>query len=97
MKIHYDVLIRTPIVVLPRAAGASSDAIIANLGEIYAHNTFLTDKNNPDKAVIKIEAGIRHIRLASRFVQKRKAHHMQITPKWASAGTDPERLFLRHP
>lgn len=78
MKIHYDILVRTPIVVMPREADVSADSITAHLGEIYAHNTFLTDRNDPSRAIIKIEAGIRHIRLASRFIQKCKAHHVQM-------------------
>lgn len=78
MKIHYDVVVKTPIVVLPREAGVSLDAITAHLGEIYAHNTF--QKANTDTAypTIKVEAGIRHIRLASRFISKRKAQHIQM-------------------
>lgn len=81
MKVHYDVVVKTPIVVLPRDASASLDMITAHLGEIYAHNTFLSEKGqgeDPARSVIKIEAGIRHIRLASRFVQKRKSQHMQM-------------------
>ncbi|MCO5590230.1 hypothetical protein L7F22_044199 [Adiantum nelumboides] len=54
------------------------DAATLAASEIYAHNTFLADQNDPSRALIKIEAGIRHIRLASRFIQKRKAHHVQM-------------------
>ena len=76
MKIHYDVIIKTPIVVLPRDF-SSSDVITANLGEIYAHNTFHNDTNRKH-VVTKVEAGIRHIRLASRLVSKKKEHHIQM-------------------
>lgn len=73
-KMHYDIIIKTPIVVLPRSAD-SPDVMTANLGEIYAKNTFaLRDK----EAITKIEAGLRHIRLASRMRYGRQEYHVQM-------------------
>lgn len=73
-KMHYDVIIKTPIVVLPRSAD-SPDVMTANLGEIYAKNTFaLRDK----EAITKIEAGLRHIRLASRMRYGSQEYHVQM-------------------
>ncbi|KAK0532867.1 Vacuolar protein sorting-associated protein 13 [Tilletia horrida] len=74
-KMHYDVIIKTPIVVLPRNA-SSTDAITANLGEIYAHNTFPSQDDG--HVVTKIEAGLRHIRLASRLHHDDHVHHVQM-------------------
>ncbi|UZJ53507.1 hypothetical protein CBS101457_002827 [Exobasidium rhododendri] len=76
MKIHYDVIIKTPIVVLPRDV-SSSDVITVNLGEIYAHNTFHNDEKKKH-IITKVEAGVRHIRLASRLNIKKKEHHIQM-------------------
>ncbi|KAK0549054.1 Vacuolar protein sorting-associated protein 13 [Tilletia horrida] len=74
-KMHYDIIIKTPILVLPRNAG-STDAITANLGEIYAHNTFPTQDDG--HVVTKIEAGLRHIRLASRLEHGNQLNHVQM-------------------
>ncbi|KAL9941010.1 hypothetical protein V8E36_000498 [Tilletia maclaganii] len=74
-KMHYDVIIKTPIVVLPRDA-SSRDAITANLGEIFAHNTF--PKQDDGHVVTKVEAGLRHIRLASRLEHGKQVHHVQM-------------------
>ncbi|PWZ02331.1 hypothetical protein BCV70DRAFT_172197 [Testicularia cyperi] len=74
-KMHYDVVIKTPIVVLPRSAD-SSDVITANLGEIYANNTFSVRDNR--ETITKIEAGLRHIRLASRLRYGSQEYHVQM-------------------
>lgn len=60
-KMRYDILAKTPIIVLPRN-GQSSDAIVANLGEMSVKNTFSKDK---EESLTHIEAGLRKIRLAS--------------------------------
>ena len=74
-KMHYDVVIKTPIVILPRDP-SSADMFVANLGEIYAHNTF----QGPDDqhVVTKIEAGLRHIRLASRLHLGSQEYRVQM-------------------
>ncbi|MBW0512400.1 hypothetical protein O181_052115 [Austropuccinia psidii MF-1] len=60
-KIHYDVLIRTPIIIFPLHI-ASIDCLIAHLGEISASNAFTSDEN---KSVTKTKAGIHNIHLTS--------------------------------
>ncbi|CAO1638595.1 unnamed protein product [Sympodiomycopsis kandeliae] len=74
-KMHYDIIVQSPVVVLPRDTG-SSDVLIANLGEIYAHNTF--PPRDDGHVVTKIEAGLRHIRLASRLRHGNQNHHVQM-------------------
>lgn len=74
-KMHYDIIIKTPIVVLPRLAD-SPDVMTANLGEIYAKNTFAIRDNK--EAITKIEAGLRHIRLASRMRYGSQEYHVQM-------------------
>ncbi|KAI9867788.1 MAG: hypothetical protein M1813_007610 [Trichoglossum hirsutum] len=70
-KIHFDILVMTPIVVFPRVAiidRPERDLITAYLGEIYASNKFLPVDDSSDSGFINdISAGIRNIRLTSDF------------------------------
>ena len=68
---HFDILIRTPIIVFPKMVVTDEperDQLTANLGEIYAKNEF-SSTDDPPKAekANKISAGIRNIRLNSRL------------------------------
>lgn len=70
-KMHFDILIKTPIVVFPRMVSndkTARDLLTANLGEIYASNKFapLDDSESSD-SVNQIHAGIRNVRLTSMF------------------------------
>ena len=69
-KMHFDVVVKTPILVFPRAMvdERPRDVLTAYLGEIYASNKFVTlpgQKVGP--TVNKLSAGIRHIRLTTNF------------------------------
>jgi vacuolar protein sorting-associated protein 13A/C len=68
-KFHFDIVISTPIVVFPRMVISDKperDTLTANLGEIYAKNTFVPLDDSEDADVAnKISAGIRHIKLTS--------------------------------
>lgn len=66
-KMHFDVLIKTPILVFPRVmqAGKPRDLLTAYLGEIYASNEFVTLEQTIEGNTIS--AGIRHVRLTSEF------------------------------
>ncbi|OAA63095.1 vacuolar protein sorting-associated protein vps13 [Cordyceps fumosorosea ARSEF 2679] len=70
-KIHFDVVVNTPIVVFPRVVlpgEAKRDVITAYLGEIYAQNKFAPIDDSANAGVaMKISAGIRNIRLTSEF------------------------------
>ena len=69
-KMHFDVLIKTPIVVFPRVMvqDKQRDLLTAYLGEIYASNKFSQlNKADNTTAVNRISAGIRNIRLTSDF------------------------------
>jgi vacuolar protein sorting-associated protein 13A/C len=70
-KMHFDIIIKAPIVVFPRMVVTESperDTVTANLGEIYASNEFTTlDDTNDSDVCNKIYAGIRNIRLTSLF------------------------------
>ncbi|KAH8730883.1 hypothetical protein GQ44DRAFT_672868 [Phaeosphaeriaceae sp. PMI808] len=68
-KFHFDITISTPIVVFPRMVisdKADQDTLTANLGEIYAKNTFVPLDDSKDADVAnKLSAGIRNIKLTS--------------------------------
>ncbi|KAL8804321.1 MAG: hypothetical protein Q9223_005969 [Gallowayella weberi] len=70
-KMHFDILIKTPIIVFPRVMKADQerDLLTAYLGEIYASNEFenLGTSKAPSSTVNRISAGIRHVRLMSDF------------------------------
>ncbi|KAK4695061.1 vacuolar protein sorting-associated protein 13A/C, partial [Lecanoromycetidae sp. Uapishka_2] len=65
-KMHFDVLIKTPILVFPRVMTADKprDLLTAYLGEIYASNEFVYFGSMEGN---KISAGIRNVRLTSEF------------------------------
>lgn len=69
-KMHFDILIKTPIIVFPRVMKVEQerDLLTAYLGEIYASNDFeALGKPVSPATVNKISAGIRHVRLTSDF------------------------------
>ncbi|KAL2433872.1 Intermembrane lipid transfer protein VPS13 [Exophiala dermatitidis] len=69
-KMHFDVLIKTPIVVFPRAMvdDRPRDLLTAYLGEIYAKNKFVGIQGQQGGPLVnKLTAGIRHIRLTTEF------------------------------
>lgn len=69
-KMHFDVLIKTPIIVFPRVMKPDSerDLLTAYLGEIYASNEFDALEDSTDSSTVnRISAGIRHVRLTSDF------------------------------
>ena len=70
-KIHFDIIVRTPIIVFPRVSDTgepTSDSLTAYLGEIYAQNKFLPlDETRTSHIVNNISTGIRKTRLTSEF------------------------------
>ena len=69
-KMHFDVLVKTPILVFPRVmvSDRPRDTLTAYLGEIYAKNEFISLDDAKDAPVAnKLSAGIRNIRLTSDF------------------------------
>jgi len=71
-KMHFDILIKTPIVAFPRMVVTDSperDMVTAYLGEIYANNKFvpLESEDGEVDTANKLSAGIHNIRLTSTF------------------------------
>ncbi|KAL9537779.1 hypothetical protein MBANPS3_011470 [Mucor bainieri] len=63
-KMHFDVVIETPVVLFPENHTHASDVVVAHLGEIWASNTFVDDNGC---SINTIRAGLRAINLASKF------------------------------
>ncbi|KAH8145466.1 uncharacterized protein LAJ45_10436 [Morchella importuna] len=68
-KMHFDIIVRTPIIVFPRILTKDSierDVLTAYLGELYAQNKFVPLEDGEESAIVnKISAGIRKTRLTS--------------------------------
>lgn len=72
-RIHYDVVVKTPILVLPRDGLASPDILILRLGEIVAKNDYLHDPDDTDDTST-IDASLRGISVAAEIaVDEKKA------------------------
>ena len=73
-RMHYDVVVKTPIIVLPRDGLTSKDILILKLGEIVAQNQYLGDPS--DTSTIK--AGLRGINVASEMEWDGKLARIQM-------------------
>ena len=85
-KMHFDILVKTPIVVFPQVVmndQPERDQLTAYLGEIYANNKFvpLDDSKHSDVAN-KLTAGINKIRLTSLFhYANQKSEELELIDK----------------
>jgi vacuolar protein sorting-associated protein 13A/C len=73
-RMHFDVLINTPIVVLPRDGLVSADMLVLRLGEIFAKNRYLGDPNDTST----IDAGLRGISVSSEMVHDGKKETLKM-------------------
>jgi vacuolar protein sorting-associated protein 13A/C len=92
-RMHYDVVIKTPIIVLPRDGLVSPDRLVLRLGEIVAKNEYLGDAND----MATIEAGLSGINVTSEIMVDDKTSSIQmvndvaITAKIKQAGGQNHR------
>lgn len=81
-KMHFDVTVKTPIIVFPRTmvdGSSRRDLITAYLGEIYAQNKFVPlDDSESSPIAMKLSAGIRKIRLTSDFYFDDKPEELEM-------------------
>ncbi|KAI8878766.1 hypothetical protein K501DRAFT_124944, partial [Backusella circina FSU 941] len=63
-KMHFDIVIETPVVLFPEFHQNEDDVVVAHLGEIWASNKFVDEK---DGCFNIIKAGLRAINLTSKF------------------------------
>lgn len=73
-RMHYDIVVKTPIIVLPRDGLTSPDVLVLRLGEIVAQNQYLGDVN--DTSTIK--ASLRGLNVASEIEYEGKAASLQL-------------------
>lgn len=73
-KMHFDVVIKTPVVLFPEFHQHASDVVVAHLGEIWASNTFVDES---DGCINTIRAGLRAINLTSKFYFSRLDQQQQ--------------------
>ncbi|OCF42293.1 vacuolar protein sorting-associated protein vps13 [Kwoniella heveanensis CBS 569] len=73
-RMHFDVVIKTPIIVLPRDGLTSTDRLILKLGEIVAKNEYLDDPNDTST----IDASLRGINVASEITVGDKKGVLQM-------------------
>ncbi|KAF9431274.1 hypothetical protein BGZ94_003589 [Podila epigama] len=76
-KLHFDVQISTPIVIMPKDA-KSRNTLVANLGEISIRNDFIEDKHIPHGTLDHLTLGIHSINLLSQFYFKESVQELQI-------------------
>jgi vacuolar protein sorting-associated protein 13A/C len=97
-KMHFDILVKTPIIVFPRMVITDEperDTMTAELGEIYANNEFLSLKDSKNTQVgNKIAAGIRNVRLISFFhYDDEKSEELQMIDKM---DLDLKVIYVEH-
>ncbi|PVI04174.1 vacuolar protein sorting-associated protein 13 [Periconia macrospinosa] len=85
-KMHFDIVISTPILVFPRMVISDKpdrDTLTANLGEIYAKNKFVPlDDSNDSVIANKLSAGVRNIKLTSKLhYDEDRAEELQLIDK----------------
>ncbi len=73
-RMHYDVVVKTPIIVLPRDGLVSPDLVILRLGEIVAKNRYLGDTVDTST----IDASLRGINVASEITVDDKKSVLQM-------------------
>lgn len=69
-KIHFDILVSSPIVLIPRLVEHSTeglcDTVVAHLGDIFAQNEYTKIADDPEGPTVnRIVAGIRSVQLTS--------------------------------
>ncbi|GAA5898641.1 hypothetical protein JCM6882_000886 [Rhodosporidiobolus microsporus] len=74
-KMHYDILVKTPILVFPHEDGRISDTIVAHLGELSLSNEFeVTD----ERVVTKIAFGLHEVGLESHLYHAGETHPLPV-------------------
>ena len=73
-RMHFDVVVKTPIIILPRDGLDSPDHLKLRLGEIVAKNEYLGDPGDTST----IQAGLRGINVASEITVEGKASVIQM-------------------
>ncbi|ORX43331.1 DUF1162-domain-containing protein [Hesseltinella vesiculosa] len=81
-KMHFDIVIRSPVLIFPDERGHALDTVVAHLGEIWASNAFIVEK---DGYTNRIKAGLRAMNLTSKYhyadgIADGRKYHLQSLP-----------------
>ena len=82
-RMHYDVVVKTPIIVLPRDGIVSPDILILRLGQIIAKNDYLGDPNDTST----IDASLRGINVQSEITVGEQKATLQMVDDVAITAT----------
>ncbi|GAA5859573.1 hypothetical protein JCM8547_006147 [Rhodosporidiobolus lusitaniae] len=74
-KMHYDILVKTPILVFPHQDGHADDTIIAHLGELSLTNDFEVSET---QVVTKIAFGLHDVGLESNLFHGGQTHKLPV-------------------
>ncbi|GAA6006460.1 hypothetical protein JCM10207_004941 [Rhodosporidiobolus poonsookiae] len=74
-KMHYDILVKTPILVFPNEDGRLEDTVVAHLGELSLTNSFDV---SDDRVVTKIQFGLHDVGLESHLFHAGETHPLPV-------------------
>ncbi|GAA6031882.1 hypothetical protein JCM8097_003317 [Rhodosporidiobolus ruineniae] len=75
-KMHYDIQVKTPILVFPNEDGRVEDTIVAHLGELSLKNEF--DVSDESMVVTKISFGLHEVGLESHLYAAGETHPLPV-------------------
>ncbi|WVQ82769.1 hypothetical protein IAT38_004901 [Cryptococcus sp. DSM 104549] len=91
-RMHFDVVVKTPIIVLPRDGVVSPDRLVLRLGEIVAKNEYLNDPNDTST----IDASLRGINVASEITVDEKKGTLQMVDDVAITAVVKQAGDVKH-
>jgi vacuolar protein sorting-associated protein 13A/C len=74
-KMHYDILVKTPILVFPHEGGHANDTVVARLGELSLTNEF---EVSDQQVVTKIAFGLHDVGLESNLFHGEETHTLPV-------------------
>jgi vacuolar protein sorting-associated protein 13A/C len=73
-RMHFDIIVKTPIIVFPRDEASSKDVLVTRLGEIIARNTY----DGGALGENRIAAGLHGIKVTSEFWHEGELSTLQM-------------------
>ena len=86
-RMHYDINVKTPIILLPSSAESDADRLILRLGAIIAKNQYLGDANDTST----IEASLSGISVSSEITVEQKLAKLQMVQDITISGDVKQR------
>lgn len=91
-RMKYDIVVKTPIIVLPRDGIESKDALTLRLGEIVAKNNYLGDKRDSST----IDASLSGINVTSEIFEGDKSAILQLVDDVAITASIKQSAAAEH-